>query len=213
MVKSLPLFKEEAVKWKNNQFVIGVDEVGRGAFAGPLVAGAVAFYPNQTLPSSIIINDSKKLTPIQRETASNWIRKNVFSWGIGEVSVSYINKFGIVKATHKAFRAAIKSILTKQPYTSKPFVLVDAFHVPYLSGVGKSSQKAIIKGDLYCISIAAASIIAKVYRDTLMQKLSKSISVYDWEHNKGYGTKRHRDAILKNGVSAYHRFAFIDNLV
>ena len=212
MRNSLPSFQEEVLKWKENTLVIGVDEVGRGAFAGPLVAGAVAFHIHQKIPSSVFINDSKRLSPRQREKSSHWIKANVFSWGIGQVSVPFINKRGIVKATQKAFRQAIQSLLRKNT-SSDVFILVDAFHIPYLYGIGKFKQKAIVKGDQKSLSIAAASIIAKVYRDMYMITLSKKVSQYGWEKNKGYGTENHREAIKNEGVSIYHRFDFVKDHV
>ncbi|MBI2028797.1 ribonuclease HII [Candidatus Gottesmanbacteria bacterium] len=203
-----PTFTEEIKLWEKNKLVIGIDEVGRGALAGPLVAAAVAFTPNQVIPDGVSINDSKKLSAKQREKAAVWIKKNCLSWGIGETSVLFINKYGIVKATHAAFRKAIKMI---QLLHSK-YLLVDAFYIKYVKGIGLVNQKAIIKGDEKSYSIAAASIIAKVYRDNLMRDLGVDYKSYNWNSNKGYGTKNHIDTISRIGGCKYHRLAFISHI-
>jgi len=222
---------ENKLHKKGFKLIAGMDEVGRGSFAGPVVAAAVAFnkqisnlafrrlnvskYANITLrdkqiAEGIKINDSKQLTAKQRELADVWIRKNAIAFGIGQASVTQINKFGIKKATEIAFRKAITSCGVKID-----FLLMDAFYVPYLRGLRHKNQLAIIKGDTKSISIAAASIIAKVYRDRLMTKLSKQpkYKKYKWDENKGYGTKSHQDAIQKYGVTSMHRKQFVKNCV
>lgn len=203
-----PDFSFEKKLWKKYPIVIGVDEVGRGALAGPVVAGAVVF---NNINITIKIDDSKRLTEKQREKGVKWIKKNCLAWAVGETSVYYINKFGIVKATEIAFRKAIKnllSILKKE----KTFLIVDAFYVKYVKGIGLKHQKAIIKGDQKSISIASASIIAKVYRDKLMRKLSLKFKHYGWDRNKGYGTKEHVAQISRSGISPYHRISFVSGL-
>lgn len=183
------------------ELVIGVDEVGRGALAGPVVAGAVAFLA----PTRIIgIKDSKKLTAKTRETLAKLIKAEA-RWGIGEVGVGTINRVGIVKATEKAMRQAVAKVRQ-----GKCQVLVDAFHVKYIPGVGLKNQQAIIKGDEKVLEISAASIIAKVYRDALMAKIKNR---YGWKRNKGYGTVEHIRALKKFGVTRLHRLAFVKKLV
>ncbi|QQG47969.1 MAG: ribonuclease HII [Candidatus Woesebacteria bacterium] len=214
----LPNFSFERGLWKQgHKLVAGMDEVGRGAFAGPVVTAAVIFEPTaialssrlrsqkDAIRSMVRINDSKKLTPKQRELASFWIKENCLAWAIGEASVSEINKNGIVDATNMAFRRAVKSLIRID------YLLIDAFYVPYVSGVSQKKQKAIIRGDSKSISIAASSIIAKVYRDKLMEEFSKSPPYlpYLWHKNKGYGTKEHRDAIAINGPTKLHRTLFL----
>jgi len=215
----MPSFKFENAVWKNDfKIVAGIDEVGRGSFAGPVVAAAVAFAPmsNYQFPmtnefsNEIIINDSKQLTAKQREIADIWIRKHALGFGIGEASVAQINKFGIKKASEIAFR---KAIINSR--LAVDFLLIDAFYIPYVKNLRRKNQKAIIKGDTKSISIAAASIIAKVYRDKLMASLSKQSKYkkYGWDKNKGYGTKQHREAILKYGITKLHRKLFVRNCV
>jgi ribonuclease HII len=202
-----PSFDYEREFWKQGKIVAGADEVGRGALAGPVVASAVAFSPcSRVQNNKIKIADSKKLTALQREKADIWIRENALSFGIGQASVAEINKFGIVGATHKAFRRAVRNIQNEIG-----FLLVDAFYIPYVRGIAKSAQRPIPKGDNLSISIAAASIVAKVYRDNLMVNLSshKRNKLYSWHKNKGYGTRVHREAIVKHGPSQHHRSGFL----
>jgi ribonuclease HII len=196
---------EDKLHRQGYKFVAGVDEVGRGCFAGPVVAAAVAFAPNQKL--KIKINDSKKLTPKQREIADKWIRKNSLAWGIGTASVSQIDRLGIKKASEIAFRKAIVNCKLSINY-----LLIDAFYIPYVKGLRRKNQKAIVKGDTKSVSIAAASIIAKVYRDDLMLGLGRKPEYrkYEWARNKGYGTKEHQKAILKHGITRQHRKSFVN---
>lgn len=184
--------------------MVGADEVGRGAWAGPVVAGAVAFPEDVFLPEDIKIDDSKKLTSKQREKASYWIKKNAICWGIGEVSVSVINKLGLAKATQMAFRRAISACQGE-----KNFLLVDAFYVSYVKGLRRKRQHAIVDGDEKSISIAAASILAKVERDKIMQRLGKRHPEYKWAVNKGYGTRKHQEALKELGETRLHRSQFV----
>ena len=230
-MKSLPTFTYEKQIWKRAyRYIAGIDEVGRGCFAGPVVAGCVVFgkFSNFQFPFSIegkgkvIINDSKKLTKTQKEVAAKWIKENCLAWGIGEASASTINRVGIVKATEIAFRKAIKetnerlnkqkTISNKQNSATIDYLLIDAFYIPQVRGLRRKNQKAVIKGDSKSISIAAASIIAKVYRDQLMEKIGarQRYKRYDWCSNKGYGTKKHLEAIKKHGTNGYHRKQFVE---
>ena len=267
---TFPDFSEEQKLWaKGYNLVIGVDEVGRGCFAGPVVAGAVAFpvcHPDQgdsrvegshstgfglrEIPrlsrhggiarndNVVIIDDSKRLKPQEREKSAKWIKENCLAFGIGEISVSIINKVGIGRATAIAMRKAIATVISnikarnpKQIQNSnnqnpkhfefrysnfgftKTFVLSDAFYIPYIKGITKMRQKPIVKGDHKSISIAAASIVAKVYRDALMQKLSEQYIAYGWGRNKGYGNRDHQEAIMKNGITKLHRIAFVETFL
>jgi len=208
-----PNFFFENKLWKKRyEIIAGLDEVGRGSFAGPVVTACVVFEKGLVVPKDVRIDDSKKLTALQRIKANKWIRSNSFGWGIGETSVSLINKSGIQKATNRAFRMAITKTRQK---IGRPidYLLVDVFsipNVPCLPAKRKRRQLPIIKGDNKSLSIAAASIIAKVYRDNLMQKLSKKYPEYLWDSNKGYGTKNHQDAILKFGSTRYHRKKYVE---
>jgi ribonuclease HII len=232
----LPDFRfERRVAKRGYKFIAGVDEVGKGCFAGPIVTGCVIFPPSLGLPASrhpfiipegIFINDSKKMRPRQREKAAAWIKENAASWGIGEVSAQKINSVGMGKAAKIAFRQCISEARRR---LGKPidYLLSDAFFVSYVPGLparrrkdrkGKFYKKAngrqlaIVNGDEKSVSIAAASIIAKVYRDNLMLKLSKrpKYRKYGWGRSKGYGTREHQRAIKRYGLTRQHRKQFIE---
>ena len=169
---------------------------------------------------------------MQREKAARWIKKNSHAWGVGVGSVAEINKLGMSKATNSAFRRAVSQV-NQKINTRVDYLLVDAFYIPYVRGlrVGKknglnqrrnpktlingSRQLAIINGDEKSFSIAAASIIAKVYRDKLMEKIGflSKYKKYGWIENKGYGTKKHQEAIKKYGVTHYHRKRFVETFL
>jgi len=212
---NIPDFKYENKFWKSGfELVAGTDEVGRGCFAGPVVAGCVVFpssFKGQSF-KGVKIDDSKRMTAKQREVADKWIRGNALSWGIGETTTNEINRFGIINASNKAFRKAIVQASNKlKTKDLRPidFLLIDAFYIPFVRGIKRANQMAIIKGDQKSISIAAASIIAKVYRDKLMTRLSKKYEQYFWYKNKGYGTKAHREAIIEYGITQFHRTQFV----
>lgn len=192
-----PTLEFESELWNKSLLkVCGIDEVGRGSFAGPVVAGAVIFHPYKNTPQGI--NDSKLLTSGKREKLAEEIKKAALSWAVSEINVRIINKLGIVKATQMAFRKVVKTL-------SPDYILIDAFHIKHLN---RKKQRAIIKGDQKCVSIAAASIIAKVYRDKLMRNLSKKYPQYGFAKHKGYGTKLHQEVIKKHGLCRIHRKSF-----
>lgn len=218
----LPDFSfEKGCSKKGFKFIAGMDEVGRGCFAGPVVAGCVIFssdYIRSVKRVSVKVNDSKKLSSKQREIVDKWVKDNLIIFGIGEASVAVINNLGIKKATEMAFRKAISNAnekLAKSSSNKIDYLLIDAFYAPFIKGLRRKNQKPIIKGDTKSISIAAASIVAKVYRDTLMEELSKNkqYKKYAWEKNKGYGTKEHRDVILKYGITRMHRKQFVSKYI
>ncbi|OGH43062.1 MAG: ribonuclease HII [Candidatus Levybacteria bacterium RIFCSPLOWO2_01_FULL_42_15] len=212
-----PSFDEEQILWDTGyDFVIGIDEVGRGSFAGPVVVAAVVFRKNfdkrLKSDSSLAqlfakIRDSKMLSPKQREFLTPFIKKNAHVFSIQKTNVRLINKVGIGKATQKAMRKAIYRVREKLHSTSV-FVLVDGFHIKYVKKLGLKNQKAIVKGDQTSVSIASASIIAKVYRDDLMRRLHKTFPQYGFDKHKGYGTKMHQEAIKRIGLSPLHRTSF-----
>jgi ribonuclease HII len=197
--KTVPTLRYEINLWNQGyRYVVGIDEVGRGAFAGPVVVGGVIFPPDTKQISGI--RDSKLLTYQKREQLFPQIIKNAHSYAIAEIPVGVINRVGIVKATQIGYRKVIKQI-TPGP----EFILMDAF---YIAHVPKRIQLPIIKGDMLCYSIAAASIVAKVYRDKLMQKLAARYTVYGFHRNVGYGTKKHQEAIRNFGLCPLHRTSF-----
>ncbi len=178
-----------------DQPVAGVDEVGRGPLAGPVVAAAV-IIDIHNIPDGI--NDSKKLSKKNRLKISDEIKKHSI-YSIAEASVKEIDEINILQASLLAMKRAIEG-LSKKPIT----VLVDGKFKPKTN----LSTHSIIKGDTQSLSIAASSIIAKVYRDNLMRDFSKKYPEYLWEKNAGYGTKEHLLAIKKCGITPIHRKSF-----
>ncbi len=196
-----PTFSEESYYWQSNiDYIIGLDEVGRGAFAGPIVAAGVIFKPNFKHDLLGRINDSKLLKPKIREELSEFIKENSI-WAIESVDLNFINIHGIGKANFAVLQKVLNKLKTRLN-SENYFALVDGFDLKI------NKQKRIIKGDRRSLSIASASIIAKVYRDNLMNKLDKKYPEYYFSNNKGYGTKIHREALKKFGLSEIHRSSF-----
>jgi ribonuclease HII len=194
-----PTFEYETIHWNNGlQYVAGVDEVGRGCFAGPVVAGAVILPSN--FKATDKINDSKKLSAKLRKKLAEIIKEKALAFSIAEVSVAIINQIGVGKAAQMAFAKAINGLKIQPEH-----ILIDAFLIQTIS---PKMQTPIVHGDGLSISIAASSIIAKVYRDELMEDLHPQYEAYDFFTNKGYGTKKHRDAISKYGLCDLHRTSF-----
>jgi len=187
---------EQNLRKKGFNVIAGVDEAGRGPLAGPVVAAAVilpADYRNE------MVNDSKQLTELQREQLFIEIKNVALSYGVGKVSPKKIDEMGILNAAKLAMRQAILQ-LNPQP----DFILVDAVPI----NIMEIPQQAIVKGDQKILSIAAASIIAKVTRDHLMVKYAKKYPEYGFEKHMGYGTKFHLDSIKKHGHCPIHRISF-----
>jgi ribonuclease HII len=194
----LPSLKYEKKLWKQGKrFVAGVDEVGRGALAGPLVAAAVILPENSRIPG---LNDSKKLSFGQREKIFQKIKKVAMAIGIGKVSHRMIDKINIGQANLLAMKKAVENLKVKPDY-----LLIDGERNKIDLSV---AQEGICKGDARCASIAAASIIAKVTRDRIMIKYAQKYPQYYFEQHKGYGTQKHLDAIQKHGPCPIHRRSF-----
>jgi len=184
---------------KGISLVAGVDEAGRGPLAGPVVAAAVI------LPEDVFIeglNDSKKLTPRKRDLLFDIIKEKAVAYGIGIVDEKFIDETNILIATKKAMEIAIRS-LNPQP----ELLLIDAVRLEEVD----IRQIPIIKGDSLSISIAAASIIAKVTRDRLLEEMDSLYPQYGFKKHKGYGTKEHINAIKKYGICPIHRVSFTKN--
>jgi|TARA_B100001094_G_scaffold118082_1_gene113869 ribonuclease HII len=184
-------------QFQKNLIEAGCDEVGRGCIAGPVVAAAV-IMPSDYKNNNIM--DSKKLSPKKREVVEKEIIKNARSWAIASVSNNTIDKINILNASILAMHRALNKLDTKPE-----FILVDGNQFKQYK---KLRHECIIKGDNKYQNIAAASILAKNYRDKLMQDLSSSFDKYSWETNFGYPTKKHRDSIKEYGVTEYHRKSF-----
>jgi ribonuclease HII len=196
-----PSFDLEKELFKNKvEFVFGMDEVGRGSFAGPLVASAVCF--SKEFKWFKHLNDSKLLSAKKREHLSKIILKNSKCF-TEIIEVETINKIGIGKSNQLIFARLIKKILDEHPKKAIHF-LIDGNR----QKIRRNNLSFIIKGDSKIISIAAASIVAKVYRDKMMRDLGKIYKGYNFARNKGYGTKFHQEAIKKLGLSDIHRKSF-----
>ncbi|MGO4710430.1 ribonuclease HII [Chryseobacterium sp. 2TAF14] len=184
-------------KWSNNYIEAGCDEVGRGCLCGPVVAAAVILDENF---EQNLVNDSKKLNFKTRMDLDNYIKDNVKSFAIAELPPAFIDKHNILNASIHAMHNALDK-LTIRP----EFILVDGnkFY-PY----NFIPHQCVIKGDSKFLSIAAASILAKNYRDRLMIQLHEEHPEYGWNTNFGYATKKHQEALIKHGITKYHRKSF-----
>ena len=209
--KRLQKFEEEKARIENLKvyekqyeslgYVCGIDEVGRGPLAGPVVAGAVILPKDCHI---LYINDSKKLSAKKREELYDIIMEQAIAVGIGMVSPQRIDEINILQATYEAMREAIQKLAVKPD-----ILLNDAVTIP---GVD-IRQVPIIKGDAKSISIGAASIVAKVTRDRLMEEYDAILPEYDFAANKGYGSAAHIAALKEHGPSPIHRKTFIKNFV
>lgn len=197
-IESIRKFEKE---YESCGYICGIDEVGRGPLAGPVVAGAVILPKDCKI---LYINDSKKLSAAKREELYDIIMKEAVAVGIGMASPKRIDEINILQATYEAMREAI-SKLRVQP----DILLNDAVTIPKVD----IRQVPIIKGDAKSISIGAASIVAKVTRDRLMVEYDKYLPEYGFASNKGYGSAEHIEALKKFGPSPIHRASFIKNFV
>lgn len=188
-------------KYQEYEFICGIDEVGRGPLAGPVVAGAVILPKNCTI---LYLNDSKQLSAKRREELYDEIMEKAVATGIGCVSPARIDEINILQATYEAMRLAV-SHLSVQPN----LLLNDAVTIPGIS----ITQVPIIKGDAKSLSIAAASVIAKVTRDRWMEEYDTILSGYGLAKNKGYGSAEHIAALQKLGPTPIHRATFIKNFI
>lgn len=189
-------FENQAIS-EGYKFIAGVDEVGRGCLAGCVVAAAVILDLSKPIPEGL--NDSKKLSAKKRESLDSEIKEKALSYAIAQVEADEIDKINILEATKKAMRLAIEKL-----NPSADFLLIDAVQLKTLF----IPQKAIIHGDAISASIAAASIIAKNYRDNLMQELDKIYPKYGFAKHVGYGTKAHFAALHEHGACDIHRKSF-----
>lgn len=180
------------------QYIAGIDEVGRGALAGPVVAAAVVL---RDIDSFFLtdLKDSKKISKNKREYLSKLIIEKSYDIGIGLANPLTIDRINILKATLLAMERAVRSLSKCADY-----LLIDALKIPFI----EIGQECIFKGEDKSISIAAASVVAKVYRDNLMNKFHKKYPAYQFNQNMGYGTKKHLAAIKTYGICPIHRKTF-----
>lgn len=183
--------------YQQNTIEAGCDEAGRGCLAGPVFAAAVIFPSNYINP---YINDSKKITPKKRKELRVIIEKDAIAWAVAQIDANQIDQINILQASFCAMNSAIKKLAV-----SPDLLLIDGnrfkteLKIPYV---------CIVKGDSKYLSIAAASILAKTYRDDYMQTLHLQYPYYAWNKNKGYPSAEHRNAIINHGITEYHRKSF-----
>jgi ribonuclease HII len=193
------LAEEKALRAEGFRFVAGVDEVGRGALMGPVVAAAV-IMPEKIKPRwKSQVRDSKQLTPKAREYLSPFIKEAAISFGIGSTPNDIIDTVGIAQATCMAMMAAIQQLTPQPQFLLIDFVRLNEVMIP---------QKGIVDGDSLCFSIACASIIAKVHRDHMVVEMDRDYPGYGFANHKGYGTKEHLACLQKKGPCPLHRRSF-----
>lgn len=186
----LPYFKEGVIE-------CGCDEAGRGCLAGPVYAAAVILPPDF---SNDLLNDSKQLTEKQRYELRPIIEQSAVAWAVGVASAEEIDSINILKASFLAMTRAVNALKVKPEY-----LIIDGNRFYNTTGI---PYNTIVKGDGKYMSIAAASVLAKTYRDDYMNAIAAEHPAYGWDINKGYPTKKHRAAIAEHGVSPYHRKTF-----
>ena len=180
-----------------NVLEAGTDEAGRGCLSGPVVAAAVILPEDFEHP---LLNDSKQLTEKQRELLRPFIEKNALAYGVSYINELKIDEINILQASILAMHTAIEKLSVTPKH-----IIVDGNKFNSFKNI---PHKTIIKGDAKFMSIAAASVLAKTYRDEFMQKIDLEFPEYYWKQNKGYPTKQHREAIRKFGITPYHRKTF-----
>jgi ribonuclease HII len=180
----------------------GVDEAGRGSLAGPVFAAAVILPKDFT---SELIKDSKKLSKKNRYKAFEIIKENAISWSFSFVDAEDIDKYNILRATFGAMNNAISKLNVEPEHILVDGNIFDSFSdIPYT---------CVVKGDNEYLSIAAASIIAKIHRDEYMENIHEKFPSYNWKKNKGYGSKEHIDIIKEDGITYYHRKTFLNKIL
>jgi ribonuclease HII len=196
----MPSFdEEELLEAQGYRFIAGIDEAGRGALAGPVVAAAVVLPRKRDIPFIKMVRDSKKLTPVKREGLFPLISKTAVAVGVGVVDFDVIDDIGIVPATRLAMKFAVEHLSPPPDSLLIDFMKLPEIHLP---------QKGITHGDDLCYSIACASIIAKVSRDRIMVELGNTYQGYGLAGHKGYGTSEHLACLQRLGPSPIHRRTF-----
>jgi ribonuclease HII len=202
LAESAPTLAQERSLWQQGyKCIAGIDEAGRGAWAGPVVAAAVVLPVEQDNLAGALapVRDSKLLSPYRRACCYDLVLENALAWGVGAVAAQEIDRIGIVPATRLAMGMAVERLCLRPDYMLIDAVTLDRAAIP---------QRAIIKGDRTSLSIAAASIVAKVTRDRLMRDLDAAHPGYGLAQHKGYGTPGHREALERLGSCSLHRHSF-----
>lgn len=197
----LTMDKEAEIKAQGYSAVCGIDEAGRGPLAGPVVAAAVILPDGIQLPG---VTDSKKITEKKRELLFDFVKEHALAWGIGQASQEEIDEINILQATFLAMRRAVDALPV-----SADFALIDGNRIDGLN----IPSECVVGGDGKVLSIAAASILAKVTRDRYMREMAKQYPQYGFEAHKGYGTKAHYAAIEQYGICPLHRKTFLKKIL
>jgi ribonuclease HII len=205
-LKTASLAHERDLRARGVSTIIGLDEAGRGAWAGPVVAGAVCLPLERDDLLALLsgVRDSKQLTPHRRAHLASRIVRVAAAWGVGTATSAEIDAIGIVPATRLAMERALAAALVAAPLMRPAFLLLDAINWPQLA----LPHRALVRGDQQSLSIAAASIVAKVTRDQLMTDLDRHYPNYGFASHKGYGTAAHRAALAAYGMTPAHRASF-----
>lgn len=199
MPQSPTFAEEEKLHAQGYHLIAGIDEVGRGALAGPVAAAAVILPYPLSSPWLEQVRDSKLLNAKKREYLCQQIQEKALHWGVGLVSSRLIDELGIAPATRLAMRLAVEKLAIRPHY-----LLIDFLRLPEL----RIRQKGIVDGDSLCFCISCASILAKVARDHLMEEMGRAYPGYGFAQHKGYGTKEHLTNLVRLGVSPIHRRSF-----
>ena len=201
--KTASLIHERNYQNMGCNIIFGIDEAGRGPWAGPVSAGAVALPLNRHDLNKALagVRDSKEMTPRQRESLVDTIKEVALAWGVGHATAKEIDKYGILPATKKAMKRALQTAMDTS--NLKP----DCLFLDYMLWPEKQDipQVSIVSGDKHSLSIACASVLAKVWRDEFMMELDAEFPQYGFAKHKGYGTQLHRDALEKYGPIEFHR--------
>ncbi|MCA9374793.1 ribonuclease HII [Candidatus Dojkabacteria bacterium] len=203
MAKIFPTLKLESRLWKSGyQYIVGVDEAGRGPWAGPVTAGAVVVSSRDQVVETVC--DSKKMTNRAREESYKAILNKSLAWGVGVIGSNQIDSIGIQEAVKKAMKIAINEV-EKRLGKRVDYIISDGINVLLIDGYPMEKIKA---GDTYHYSIAAASVVAKVTRDRLMVQYAQQFPQYGFENHFGYGTRVHREALMRYGMCEIHRKSY-----
>lgn len=209
-----PHLEKEKLYWEQGlQFVVGIDEAGRGSLAGPVVAGAVIVQPHvieevQSAPEFKLVRDSKTLSEKQREKAYDFVTQN-FQWGVGITDEKTIDRINILQAAYLSMKKAVSDLKSKTKNIPQIILIDGRSPIPNIS----IRQESIVSGDKHIFSISAASIVAKVTRDRIMLEYSEKYPQYDFAKHKGYGTKLHFEMIEKHGLCDIHRKSFCKKIL
>jgi ribonuclease HII len=206
--RTAPLDLEAALTAQGCRCIGGVDEAGRGAWAGPVVAGAVCLplAAPDLLDTLDGLTDSKQLSPAERADYAVLVRTIALDWGVGEASAAEIDEVGIVRATCLAMRRALDALRSSYPNACPDSLLID--HIHWRGAPLDTPWRSYVRGDARSLSIAAASVLAKTHRDALLIALDADYPGYGFAAHKGYGTPDHQAALARLGPAAVHRFSF-----